>query len=80
MALLQKETCNLRHPMGLRHPVLNVPCKITAIPTFENVHLLTAQYAPSNWWEFSTVILVATLHSQFCDELNFENLFMYVYL
>jgi len=21
MAILQKETCNLRHPMGLRHPV-----------------------------------------------------------
>ena len=41
---LRKDTCNLRHPMHLRHSVLNVQQKIT-------VELTSETHVPFSFWE-----------------------------
>jgi len=43
VALLWKMTCNLRHPMGLRHPVLYVLHMNIACSTHDSTHILSLQ-------------------------------------
>jgi len=63
MALLRKTTCNIRHPMGLRHPVLRIlearGCEASSIASLASSSIayciwsVISSFSNLNWWSSS---------------------------